>query len=464
MMNAAIKSITMAKSRMFLRAARSRKVAPEKFRKGWERPCRIHEHVSQPDKSDVNTPEPIPRRRTRTWKLAVFGIPGAMVLGLVILAMMGTFDSHHHHGSNSPLPANALANLTRQWNSGQLNSRKSAITYLSKLTRDDPSYAAMEPIITAAAVDLDEQVRALALKILADHHSPKLAALAHAQLGDIDPAVRLLGLRALSQIQSPRSAGLAFQVLDDANPAVRAAALQIIAAANRTEIDATLRKDFPVNWQPTFLEMRTLEQQASNAKRWSEAQRISQGPAVSPSSLQARLLLPEADAHNLAGERVSISKSQGKPLVINFWDFAETNSVAMLDTLSALQMQLAGQVQVFAIFTDQQDHALTNKCDHSAVDETGNHLCKSRTPTFDFAKAAARIQAEVQRRQLALQMFVDVSGRASQRFATDRLPACTLVDPQGNITRRFVGARSIESLRVMLAESIPYSPATAAKP
>jgi len=404
----------------------------------------------------MKTFPPVTLRRIFHWKLLLIALASALVMLAVVAAMSGVFDRHDYH-ANKQHSSSIVPNLMRQWNSSKLSSRKGAMGYIAKLSRDDPAiYAATKPVIEAATQDVDEQVRKFALKALADHHSPKLLPLARAQFSDSDPAVRLIGLRALATADPSRAAPLVRQLIDDPNAAVRATVVRIITRANRAYIDPALRQDFAANWQPTGWEAHALARHTAIAKQWVGAHQPPEELTTLPRP--AQIPLPETELVNLAGERSSVTIFKGKPLLVNFWDFAETNSVEMLGALNALQNELAGKIQIIAIFTDQRDRASTNKCDHSALDEHGEHASKNRPPTFDLAKAAERIHTEMERRHVALPMFVDVSGRASIRFATDTLPASTLVNSEGIIARRFVGTRPIESLRAMIADSISKTP------
>lgn len=403
----------------------------------------------------MNPPAPETRRRF-PWKLLIIALISAIVMLAVVAAMSGMFDRYDHN-PNQRHTSTIVPKLMRQWNSTKLSSRKGAMGYIAKLSGEDPAiYAAMESVIEAATQDIDEQVRTLALKALADHRSPKLVPLARAQLADSDPAVRLIGLRALATADSLRAAASVRQLIDDPNAAVRASALRIITRANRAQVDPALLRDFPVDWQPTSWEAQALARYTTAAKQWVGTYQPAEEVIVL--SKPSQIPLPETELINLAGERTSFTTFKGKPLLVNFWDFAETNSVEMLGALSALQSELIDKIQIVAIFTDQRDNALTNKCDHSALDETGNHACKNRPPTFNLVNAAERIRREMENRHVTLPMFVDLSGRASLRFATDTLPSSTLINSDGIIARRFVGTRPLDSLRAMIAESICKSP------
>lgn len=392
------------------------------------------------------------------WKFSIIISVVTIITGFLIVALRTA--SKRTEPQIAGL-SSIVQGVERQWNSPKLGNRKAAINYIAKHSRSDKAlFAATRTIVEAAAQDVDEQVRTLALKVLAEHHSSNLLSMARFQLGDDDPAIRLVGLRALAAVEPNVAANTARPLLDDPTPAVQVMAIKLVSRPARTPVDQLLSREFPLGWQPTSIEAQSLAQQVAVAKQRESGPQPPERPMLLS---RQRISMPSAELFNLNGAPTSLTTYTGQPLLISFWDFADTNSVEMLNTLSELRHKVADTLQVIAIYTDQREHAATNKCDHNAVDEAGNHLCKNPTPTFDFARTAGRIQAEMQRRHLALHMFVDVSGAASQRFATDTLPACTLVDPQGIITRRFVGTRSIDSLRAIVAAVIPHSPSSSGK-
>lgn len=396
------------------------------------------------------------------WKFLIIFSVATILTGVLIIAPR-TVSPNRTHPQVADL-SSIVQGVERQWTSPKLGNRKAAINYIAKHSRSNKAlFAATRTIIEAAAQDVDEQVRTVALKVLAENHSSNLLSMARFQLGDDDPAVRLIGLHALLAVEPNAAVNAARPLLDDPTAAVQVMAVKVAARSARAtvdQLDQLLSREFPLTWQPTSIEAQSLAEHIADAKQRKGGSEPAERPILTP---RQRIPMPSAELLNLNGESTSLKAYTGQPLLISFWDFADTNSVEMLNTLTALRHELADTLKVIAIYTDQREHAATNKCDHSAVDRAGNHLCKNPTPTFDFAKTAARIRAETQRRHLSLNMLVDVSGTASHRFATDMLPACTIVDPQGIIARRFVGIRSLDSLRVIVSAVIPRSPSIPVK-
>ena len=403
------------------------------------------------------------RIKIRRWIL-----PGIGIL-LVAAVWLGRASLREHIRTSATLANNAPtpevvtemieqardphAALLLAWHSGKIVHRETAIHEISQLYRSAQTLPPdVEEMLLAAALDPDMNVRELAFGLLQSRKDPALTALAAAQLRDADTGVRLLGLNYLRSAPGKLGMPLAAGMLDDPDLRVTGASLKLMEQWSGESFGAKLADAVPVeNPQSGLMENQAagavrIKSAMDRARSWWQAHQAEYPPVKLPLPPVVLAALPAAEfqLHTLEGITVRLSDFRGQVVLVNFWTTWCTACVSEMPELVALQKEHAGKVVILGVSLDY------------LPDDDGD-----RRP--DPATLPKKIARAIQQHNLNYPVLLDINNDAGGCYNGGELPTTVLVDAQGNVRRRFVGARSLKEFEAMIAEaSEPLAPVSTA--
>lgn len=373
--------------------------------------------------------------------------------------------------------ADPRAALLTAWNSGKIVHREVAISSLRRVFRnDEPLLPEFESILLAATLDPDMNVREVALGILHERNHPALTALAAEQLKDPDPQIRLLGLNYLKHAAPELGVPFAVALLDDADIAVLGMSLKLLENWSGQKFGAKLADTVQVENKTTGLQefqaegVAKTKAAAENAKAW-WAEHQSEFPLVKlevPAvAYTARRSVPAADfeLRTLEGKAVRLSEFRGKIVLMNFWTTWCSACVGEVSALVALQKKHSDELVIIGVSLDCVPDEHGHIGGHAAVEEQkrndGDHDDHEAT-----AAALKRVREKVARtakaRNVNYPVLLDEHNVVGGRYNGGELPTTVIVDAQGNVRRRFIGARNIAVFEAMIAEATTHFSESAA--
>ncbi len=347
--------------------------------------------------------------------------------------------------------------LNRCWATGRIVHRQLVMAFLSDHVRRNPAlYARAEPLVFAGATDGDASVRELALAALQAEHSPRLLEYAKAQLNDLDPMLRLLGLGYLRKADPQQAVPVVMRLLDD--PDLRVVAGAEVALMRWSGKDFGVRSRMALSPQETYrpgqpgpsnaeMIQRGVEQRKAwwklHAKDYPEPPpNAGDMAAVEPT----RPPTPDFALTDLDGKAVRLTQFRGKVVLLNFWATWCPACLTEIPELIALQNKLGSQIAILGVALD----AVSD--DHGHTPGTGA-VAESDSPDHSPSKARARIDRIVKARGINYTILWDPKGSVGAQFNGGDLPTNVIIDPEGRMRRRFIGARSSEVLEAMVAEA-----------
>jgi thiol-disulfide isomerase/thioredoxin len=364
--------------------------------------------------------------------------------------------------------ANPTAALLAAWNSGKIVHREAAVGAIRRaFPNDQPLSSELELILLAGALDPDVNVRETALAVLHERKHPALAALAAEQLKDHDQQVRFLGLNYLKDL--PPSTGVPFvaALLDDPDLGVLGLSLKLLENWSGQKFGAKLVDTVQVENRTSGLQefqpegIAKIKTSAETAKAWCAEHQNEHSPVklqVPAEAFAARRPVSAADfeLRTLDGKPVRLSDFRGKVVLINFWTTWCTACVSEMPALVALQRSHADQLVILGVSLDYVPDSHGHIGGHAAVEEQ-NHSDGAHDDHEAAAAALKRVREKVVRtaraRNINYPILLDEHNEVGGRFNGGELPTTVIVDAQGNIRRRFVGARSLPVFEAMLAEA-----------
>lgn len=353
--------------------------------------------------------------------------------------------------------------LLKAWNTGRIIHRQVAIRILDQVAPVDTALSpALDLALLAAAVDADLSVRELSLNHLQLRRHPQYFALAAHQLRDPDPQVRLLGLQHLKSAAPGLAVPLAVSLLNDPDPLVLTMALK--------RIESWTGQSFGVRLADTVSQAeahpdRARELALAGADRartwWSEHQNefAEAPPSVPDEVLNALQRYPAGDFElaDLSGKKVRLSDFRGRPVLLNFWTTWCTACLKEIPALVALHQRYGDQLAVLGVSLDFTPDSHGHLGGHAAVEDqsssgaSAHHHESSRAA---LKKVHDQIARTAQRRGMTYPVLLDVRNSVGARFNGGELPTTVLIDPAGNVSRRFVGARSLATLEALVADTL----------
>lgn len=336
------------------------------------------------------------------------------------------------------------------WNTKKIVPREAAIRQLLQfIPSGEPIPAQMESWVCAAALDPDMDVRETAIEILREHHDQALAAICVAQLRDSDPEAQLLGLENLKQAGANVGVPSVIPLLQDSDPRITAKALKLLENWTGQRFGVKLADTVPTENKVTGLleydeESNTKAKAgAVRANNW-WAEHHSEFPAVRlqiPARVTASLDAVPAGNFSLStlgGRRVRLSDFRGKVVLINFWATWCPACIGEMPELIELQKRHHEQLVILGVSLD------------SVPDEDDDSHAAEKLSLNEIRKKVART---VNTRRINYTVLLDEKNSAGPRFNGGELPTTVIVDAEGNVRRRFMGARSLSVFEAMIAEA-----------
>ncbi len=359
--------------------------------------------------------------------------------------------------SQSPDPAAAIV---AAWNTDQIVHRQVAIREIGRsLSKSTNLPPALQSIVLAGALDPDNNVREDAMNILSRWPHPAFASLAAAQLSDSDPQVRLLGLHAAKSIDARIAIPLVAPLLNEADPMIVSLALKIIEKRSGEKFGASLSGTAPIENATTGLKefseegLTKAREAAIRGNTW-WTQHKNEFPLphleIPPEVLAARRKVPARNFSltSLDGHQVNLAGLKGKVVLINFWTTWCTACISEMPELVALQKRHGDQLAILGVSLDYVPDSHGHIGGHS--ESEGEHADDEQA---SLKKIRQKVAHAVNVRNLNYTVLLDEKNEIGGRFNGGELPTTVIIDADGNVRRRFVGARSLSVFEAMLAEA-----------
>ena len=364
--------------------------------------------------------------------------------------------------------ADHQAAVQRAWDSGKIVHREVAIRWLSRLIpAGEPIPAELESLVLAATLDPDASVREAAMAIVRAHKYPALAAICAAQIRDSDPQVRLLGLDHLNGVSPLTGIPIIIPLLDDPDPLIVVRGLKLLENWTGEKFGVTLAETAPVENQETGLKEFPEGSQvkakagATRAKAWWVVHQSEFGPIEIEAPAAAFAIprsLPAGDFHlsGLDGRQIRLSDFRGKVVLLNFWTTWCPACLSEMPELIALHKQYGERVAIIGVSLDNIPDEHGDVGGHEGEESDAGHHLKRPSLKEIREKVARTAKA----RGINYPVVIDENNSVGSRFNGGELPTTVIVDAQGNVRRRFIGARSLPVFDAMIAEASQPSLAT----
>lgn len=364
--------------------------------------------------------------------------------------------------------ADPSAALLAAWNSGKIVHREVSIRSLRRVfPGNHPLPPKFDSILLSAALDPDVNVRESAFSVLRERKHPALPALAAEQLKDPDQQVRLLGLDYLRRTSPGIGVPIVVALLADPNIAVLGMSLKLLENWSGQKFGAKLADTAQVENKTTGLQefrpegIAKTKTAAENAKAWwAEHQR--EFPSVTlevPADAYAgRSPVPAADfqLRTLEGRLVRLSDFRGKVVLMNFWTTWCSACVGEMPALVALQKKHGDKLVILGVSLDYVPDSHGHIGGHAAVEEQkhseGDHDDHEATAAA-LKRARAKVARTAKARNINYPVLLDERNEVGGRYNGGELPTTVIVDAQGYVRRRFIGARNMAIFEAMIAEA-----------
>jgi thiol-disulfide isomerase/thioredoxin len=375
--------------------------------------------------------------------------------------------------ANARDPAQTIRGL---WDTRKIPHRQVAIRQLVIAENlPSPLPEALESMLVTGALDPDMSVRETALSGLRNHGHPAALALAAAQLDDVDPELRLLSLRHLKAANPQAGLPLVIPLLDDPDLRVVGSALKWIERWAREDFGVSLADTVKVR-NPRTGEREFQPEQLARIRRgvdqarswWLEAEgNFPRVPVQVPAHARVgRQAIPAGDFRlpALDGRMVRLSDFRGSVVFLNFWATWCTACLSELPALVALHERHRDWLTILGISLDgvpdshghvggHHDGDNGHAHDHAGHDHghAHAHAQEKRRPSLDAIRA--KVARSVERHGLTYPILLDPTYRVGGRFNGGELPTNVIVDADGHVQRRFVGARDLAVFEAMVIEA-----------
>jgi thiol-disulfide isomerase/thioredoxin len=364
--------------------------------------------------------------------------------------------------------ADPRAALLAAWNTGKIVHREAAIrSFPQVIPAEQPLAPDFERLLLSAALDPDMNVRELALAVLQLRAHPALAALAAEQLKDCDPQVRLLGLDHLRSVSAAVGVPIVIPALEDPDSLIVAMGVKLLEIWSNQKFGVKLSETVPVENETTGQQeyrqgsLEKAKAGAERAKAWwgeyrSEFPPVSlEVPAIAYSSRQA-VPAPDFQLRTLGGQRVRLSDLRGKVVLVNFWTTWCAACVSEMPELIALQAEHKDNLVILGVSLDYVPDEQGHLGGHAAVEEQAraeDHHNDHELRAAALKRVREKVARTVAARGISYAILLDERNQAGGRYNGGELPTTVIVDRQGNIRRRFIGARSLAVFKAIVAEA-----------
>jgi len=366
--------------------------------------------------------------------------------------------------------------LLAAWNSGKIVHREVAVLSLPQFfPGEQPLPPEFDSLLLSAALDPDINVRESALGILQQRKHPALPALAAEQLKDFDQQVRLLGLDHLRALSPAIGVPTVIPLLDDTDPFVVITSLKLLENWSGQKFGVKLSDAVPVENQTTGLkEYREGSSDkaragAERAKAWWADHHDEFPPVpleVPKEAYSARrpVLAGDFQLRTLDGQKVRLSDFRGKVVLVNFWTTWCPACLSEMPELIALQKEHRDNLAILGVSLDYVPDEHGHIGGHAAVEEQGQGDGAQEDHERNAAavkKVREKVARTVRARGINYPILLDEKNEVGGRYNGGELPTTVIVDTQGNVRRRFIGARSLPLFEAMIAEAAKNPPHTA---
>ena len=278
---------------------------------------------------------------------------------------------------------------------------------------------------------------------------------------------RDLGLQHLKPLPPAVGIPLVIPLLDDADPLILTLSIKLLEHWSGQNFAIKISDTVATENETTGLKEYSdanLEKAKAGAARamtwWAEHQ--SEFPPVKlkvpPEAYSTRRPVPAGDfqLRTLEGKHVKLSDFRGKVVLINFWTTWCTACVSEMPELIALQKKHADNLVIVGVSLDYVPDSHGHIGGHAAVEEQ-KHSDGDHDDHEANAAALKRVREKVARtvkaRGINYPILLDEKNEVGGRFNGGELPTTVIVDAQGNVRRRFVGARNLPVFEAMIAEA-----------
>lgn len=428
---------------------------------------------------------PILPRKRPGWVVPTFGLTAAVALWFSRDLLREQVLTRETIANEAPAvdsveemittSANPAETLLAAWNSGKIVHREVAMASVAKvLPPATPLPQPIEAMVLDGTADADSKVREAAFGILRARNHPKTYQLALAQLGDPDQQVRLFGLSLL--LTAPPKTGIraVAELLNDADPAVAGMGVKLFerwsgekfgsALSDTVEVEnpATGLKEFPPAGTA-----RTREA-AQRAKQWWDAHSsdtavASPVSAAYPSHGVSRVMAPDFRLPDVNGRMIQLSELRGKVVLINFWTTWCTACIGEIPALEELQRRHDGKIVILGVSLDFVPDEHGHLGGHPAVEDQ-SHVADHEDDDHHESRAAAlkevreKVAKVIKKRGINYPVLLDENNDVGGRYNGGELPTTVIVDAEGVMRRRFVGARNMAVFESMIAEAMEPRP------
>lgn len=360
------------------------------------------------------------------------------------------------------------AAILAAWNTGKLVHREAAVHEVSRaFPAGRPLPTKLEPIVLTGALDADMNVREMALAILQERNHSALPSLAAAQLQDPDPQVQLLGLEHLRRVKASIGVPTIIPLLDEDDPLIVATALKLLESWSGESFGVKLRDTTSFEDPATGLKefaagsREAARAGAARAKAWWAAHQADFSPIhleVPREALTSRKPARAADfsLRDLDGQKVRLENLRGKVVLINFWTTWCPACLSEMPELIALQNRHHDHLAIIGVSLDFVPDEHGHLGGHPAVEDQPGHPeanSHERSTAAALNKIREKVARTVKARGINYRVLLDEENEVGGRFNGGELPTTIIVDADGNVRRRFIGARSLAVFEAMLAEA-----------
>ncbi len=367
--------------------------------------------------------------------------------------------------------ADPVAALHAAWNLGGIVHRQVAIRSFSRVFPTGESLDRdAEALLISAALDPDLNVRETALGVLKERKHPARSALVIEQLRDADLQVRLLGLKHLKDLNVKEAIWATLPMLEDPDPLIVTMALKVLEKWSGENFGVRIKDTTSfLNPETGLKEYRAESEQmaragAARAGEWWTRHRdgFPQVRVVMPpEAYQARRPVSAGDFElpTLDGRIVRLADFRGKVVLINFWTTWCTACVSEMPALISLQRQHQDQLVILGVSLDYVPDSHGHIGGHATVEEqTEDHGVHDdhETGATALRRVRAKVARTVKARGINYPILLDEDNEVGGRFNGGELPTTVIVDAEGFVRRRFVGARGLAVFEEMIREaSVP---------
>jgi thiol-disulfide isomerase/thioredoxin len=334
------------------------------------------------------------------------------------------------HSSN-PLPI-----VQDLWNRNRLAVRLGVMHYLRRHALEgSPLWPSTRNIILEATRCGDIEAAENALTILENNKDSQGIAVATNMLHDLDPELRQYALLYLGRNADKSMIPTYIKTLADPDPKVRSLAGDNLTALTGQDFNLHVDADPQTttaalnSWKSWW----THHQQEYALASSSPPHPHTPSPTLSPT--------PATDfaLQDLSNKTIHLSDFHGHPVLINFWATWCPSCVKEIPDLMELQKR-------------RPDLIVLGVCLDKVPDADGDDAPDTTKGNF-----AANIKAYSQDHHITYPVLLDETGKSMSPYGGGDLPVSVLIDGEGNIRRRVLGARTMAAWESMVNGIMPVS-------